>query len=99
MYTYKKVTTPFHFKSGLIRLALPASFPSMRELFQACSFVPLSSLLDCQTTQAGLAAPKLPQPGVNLVDIAAPPSVCSNRVSATIRKARILPTMFSAIAT
>ncbi len=44
----QKVSTTFHFESGLIRLATPAS-----------------SLLDCQTTQAeaGLAAPKLPQPG------------------------------------
>ena len=86
----QKITTTFHFKSGFIRLAMQASFPSTLELFLACSFVPLSSLLDCQTTQAGLAAPKLPQPGVNLVHIAAPPSVCSSRVSATIRKARIL---------
>ena len=62
MYTYKKVTTTFHFKSGLIRLAMPASFPSTLELFLACSFVPLISLLGCQITQAGLAAPKLPQP-------------------------------------
>ncbi len=57
MYANKKVTITFHFKSGLIRLAIPASFPSMLELFLACSFLPLSSLLDFQTTQAGLAAP------------------------------------------
>ncbi len=43
-------------------LAMLASLPSTLKLFLACSFVPLSSLLDCQTTQAGLAAPKLPQP-------------------------------------
>jgi hypothetical protein len=75
-----------------IRLATPASFPSTLELFLACSFLPLSSLLDCQTTQAGLAAPKLPQPGVNLIDIAAQHSVCSSRVSTTIlvRKAQFL---------
>ena len=53
----QKVSTTFHFKSGLIRHPI-------------------------------LAAPKLPQPGVNLVRIAAPPSDCSSRVSATIRKAR-----------
>ena len=87
IYSYKKASTTFHFESGLIRLALPASFPSTLEPFIARSFLPVSSLLDCQTTQAGLAAPKLPQPGVNLVDIAAPPSVCSSRVIATIRKA------------
>ena len=90
IYSYKKASTTFHFESGLIRLVLPASFPSTLEPFIARSFLPVSSLLDCQTTQAGLAAPKLPQPGVNLVDIAAPPSVCSSRVSATVRKARIL---------
>ncbi len=71
MYAHKKVTTTFHFESGLrlIRLAMPASLPSTLEPFIACSFLPFSSLFDCQTTQAGLAAPKLPQPGVNLVDI------------------------------
>ncbi len=79
----QKVSTTFHFESGLICLAMPASFPSTLEPFIAYSFLPLtalSSLLDCQTTQVGLAAPKLPQPGVNLVHIAAPPSVCSSRV-------------------
>ena len=62
IYSYKKASTTFHFESGLIRLALPASFPSTLEPFIARSFLPVSSLLDCQTTQAGLAAPKLPQP-------------------------------------
>ncbi len=90
MYAHKKFTTTFYFESGLIRLAMSASFPCTLEPFMACSFLPLSSRFDCQTTQAGLAAPKLPQPGVNLADIAAPRSVCSSRVSATIRKARIL---------
>jgi hypothetical protein len=90
IYAYKTVSTFIHFESGLIRLAMPASFPSTLEPFVACSFLPLSSPLDCQTTQAGLAAPKLPQPGVNLVDIAAPSSVCSSKVSSTVRKARIL---------
>jgi hypothetical protein len=75
IYTHTKVTTTFHFKSGLIRLAMPASFPTTPERSLACSFLPLSSLLDCQTTQAGLAAPKLPQQLVDLMDIAAPPSV------------------------
>jgi hypothetical protein len=90
IYAHKKVSTTFHFESGLIRLEMPASFPSTLEPLIACSFLPLSSRLDCQTTQAGLAAPKLPQPGVNLVHIAVPPSVCSSRVSATIRKAQYL---------
>ena len=62
IYSYKKASTTFHFESGLIRLALPASIPSTLGTFIARSFLPVSSLLDCQTTQAGLAAPKLPQP-------------------------------------
>ncbi len=83
IYAHNKVSTTFHFESGPIRLVMPASssFPSTLEPFIACSFLPLSSLLHYQTTQAGLAAPKLPQPGINLVHIAAPPSVCSSRVS------------------
>ena len=56
IYTHKKVSTAFHFESGPIRLAMPTSFPSTLEPFIACSFLPISSLLDCQTTQAGLAA-------------------------------------------
>ena len=73
MYAHKKVTTTFHFESGLIRLATLASFPSTLEPFIAYSIHPLGgSILHRQTTQAGLATPKLPQPGVNLVGIAAP---------------------------
>jgi hypothetical protein len=49
MYTHTKVTTTLHFKSGLIRLATPASFPTTLELSLACSFLPLSCLLDCQS--------------------------------------------------
>ncbi len=89
-YTHTKVTTTFHFKSGLIRLATPASFPTTLEVSLACSFLPLSSLLDCQTTQAGLAAPKLPQPWVDLIDIAAPPSVSCSSSGAAEREAWIL---------
>jgi hypothetical protein len=85
--THTKVTTTFHLKSGLICLATPASFPTTLEPFIACSVLPLSSLLDCQTTQAGLAAPKLPQPRVDLIDIAAPPSVSCSSVGATEREA------------
>jgi hypothetical protein len=54
VHTHTKVTTTFHFKSGLIRLATPASFPTTLELSLACSIHPLSSLLDCQTNQAWL---------------------------------------------
>ncbi len=54
MYTHTEVATTFHFKSGLIRLATPASFPTTLELSLACSIHPLSSLLDRQTNQAWL---------------------------------------------
>jgi hypothetical protein len=67
---HTKVTTTFHFESGLIRLATLTSFQSKLEPFIACSILPLCSILHRQTTQAGLAAPQLPQPGVNLKDIA-----------------------------
>jgi hypothetical protein len=77
VHTHTKVTTTFHFKSGLNCLATPASFPTTLELSLAWSFLPLSSLLDCQTTQAGLAAPKLPQPRVDFIDLAAPTTPAS----------------------
>ncbi len=64
MYTYKKVTTTFHFKSGLIPLALPTSFPSTLELFLACSFVPLSSLLDCQSAVCLTGSVRPPRRGL-----------------------------------
>ncbi len=87
---HTNITTTFHFESGLIRLATPTIFPSTLEPFIACSILPLHSILHCQTTLAGLAAPKLPQPGVNLIDIAAPPSICCRCVGATEREAGIL---------
>jgi hypothetical protein len=46
----------------------------------------LGGLLDGQASQARLAAPKLPQPRVDLLDIAGPPSVSSS-VGKAIRKA------------
>jgi hypothetical protein len=42
--------------------------------------LPLECLLNTQTTEAGLATSKTPQPQVNLVDIAAPPSASGYRV-------------------
>ncbi len=40
-----------------------------------------------QASQAGLATPILPQPRVDLIDIAVPPSVRCSRVSTAIRDA------------
>jgi hypothetical protein len=91
MYAHKRSQPLFTSNQALSALPRRRVSQARLKIFLACSFLPLSSLLDCQTTQAGLAAPKLPQPGVDLVHNAAPPSVCSSRlsrVSATIRKAR-----------
>jgi hypothetical protein len=48
-HTHTKVTTTFHFKSGLIRLAMPARFPTTLDPFIAHSFLPLCSILHRQT--------------------------------------------------
>ena len=41
----------------------------------AGSILPIGSLLDCQAAQAWLATSKLPQPRVNLIDVAATPAI------------------------
>ena len=74
-YIHTWFTTTLHFESGSIRLATPTSLQSTLVSFIAGSVLPVSSLLDCQTTQAWLASPKLPQPRVDLIDIAAVPSI------------------------
>ena len=52
--------------------------------------MPFLSLHDGQAPQAGLAAPKRPQPRVDFVDIAAPSSVHCRRVCAAKGEAGIL---------
>jgi hypothetical protein len=64
-----------YIESGFVGLATPT---------------PLECLLNTQTTQTGLATNKTPQPQVNLVDIAAPPSVSICCVGTAIREALIL---------
>ncbi len=54
------------------------------------SILPFCGLFDGQASQAGLATSKLPQPWVDLIDIAAPPSVRCSRVGTAIREAWIL---------
>ena len=71
-------TPTLHFESGLICLVTQKSLLSMRVPFIAGSVLPLCSLLDSQTTQAWLAEPKLPQPLVDLIDIAAAPAIHSS---------------------
>ena len=69
--------TTLYFESGWSRLANP--FWLGRTLapgFASSSIMPFLSLHDGQAPQAGLAAPKRPQPRVNFVDIAAYYSIC-----------------------
>ena len=83
--------TTLYFASGWSRLANP--FRLGRTLapgFACSSNMPFVSLRDGQAPQAGLAAPKRPQPRVDLVDIAAPSSVHCCRVCAAKGEAGIL---------
>ena len=83
--------TTLYFESGWSRLANP--FWLGRTLapgFACSSSLPFVSLHDGQAPQAGLAAPKRPQPRVDLVDIAAPSSVHCCRVCAAKGEAGIL---------
>jgi hypothetical protein len=65
--------THFNFPSGSIRLATPTSHGLRHTLLQVNDLSELSigSLLNRKTPQAWLSAPKLPQPLVDLIDIAA----------------------------
>ncbi len=79
-----------YFESGWIRLAMTycrccTLVPSI-----AHSILPFCGLFDAQASQVGLAAPKLAQPRVDLIDIAAPPSVRCSSVGAAILEACIL---------
>ena len=83
--------TTVYFASGWSRLANP--FRLVRTLapgFACSSNMPFVTLHDGQAPQAGLAAPKRPQPRVDLVDIAAPSSVHCCRVCAAKGEAGIL---------
>ena len=86
-YTVKRL---LYFESGFVGLATPTVLSStLLACFVRCD-LPLECLLNTQTTQAGLATCKTPQPQVNFVDIAAQPSVSSCRVGTAIREAWIL---------
>jgi hypothetical protein len=78
-----------HFESGLIRPATPTGLCSVLLLYLACMGLPHCSLLDSQSSQARPSSPKLSQPRVDLIDIAAPPSVCSCCISSCRRKYRL----------
>ena len=83
--------TTLYFASGWSRLANP--FRLGRTLapgFSCSSSLPFVSLLDGQAPQAGLAAPKRPQPRVDFVNIAAPLSIHCRSVCAAKGEAGIL---------
>jgi hypothetical protein len=91
MYQYilTQLTLTLHFQSGRIIIATAVGlFPTLVRYF-AGSILPLSTLLDCQATQARLATPKLPQPRVNLIDVAAP-AILRSCVCTTRQETQIL---------
>ncbi len=79
-----------YFESGWIRLAMTYCRCYTLVPCIAHSILPFCGLFDCQASQAGLAAPKLPQPRVDLINIAAPPSVRCSRVGTAIWEAWML---------
>jgi hypothetical protein len=82
--------TTLYLESGSSRLASPFCLGCPLVPCIACDFLPLPSLLDGQAPKAGLAAPKLPQPRVDFVYIAAPSSVQSSSVGTAKWEARFL---------
>ncbi len=71
-------TTTLHFPSGPISLATQASLSAKQEQLLLSSLLPGTSLFNWQTTQERLATPKLPQPLVHLIHIAATPGLASH---------------------
>jgi hypothetical protein len=89
VHTYA-VHTHTSFQFGTIAFATLTSLLHTLVLCFAGSNLPLSSLLYCQATQARLATSKLPQPLVNLVDVAATPAILHSSICTTLRETRIL---------
>ncbi len=86
-YTVKHL---LYFESGFACLVTPTVLCcTLLAYFTSCD-LPLACLLNTQTTKEGLATSQTPQPQVNLVDIAAPPSIISCWVGTTILEAWIL---------
>ena len=67
--------THFNFPSGSIRLATQTSLRRTLLPVNDLSELSIGSLLNRKTSQAWLPASKLPQPRVDLIDIAALPSI------------------------
>ncbi len=77
MYEYIliQIQLTLHFQSGTITLdTLTSLLPTLVRRF-ADRILPSRSLLDRQAAQARLATSKLPQPRVDLVDVAATPAI------------------------
>ncbi len=92
IYSYIPVHT---IKSGWSRLQVAMTYRlcSVCCTLEPCiahSILPFWGVFDGQASQAGRATPKLPQPQVDLIDIAAPPSVRCSLVGTAIREAWIL---------
>jgi hypothetical protein len=75
-------TTQVHLESFSLRLVPPKSLNSTRMTFMPVSLHPFFSCLNWQTTKSWLSTSKLPQPRVNLIDIAATPALHRCCVSA-----------------
>ncbi len=92
IYSYILVytCTYSYIQSACSRLAMSYCLCCTLVLYIAHSILPFWGLLDGQASQEGLAKPKLPQPLVDLIDIAAPQSVRWSSVCTAIREAWIL---------
>ena len=85
-YILTQITLTLNFHSGTITLATLTSLLPTLVLRFAGRILPLRSLLDCQTANARLTTSKLPQPSVNLIDVAASPSILRSCVCTSGRK-------------
>ncbi len=96
-YLYVLVHTIIQHHVLGIRLELPCD--DVLSLLRVCcmlvpciahSILPFWGLFDGQASQAGLATPKLPQPQVDLIDIAAPPSFRCSSVGTAMKPESLL---------
>ncbi len=94
MYKYilRQIQLTSHFLLGTITSTperVTSLLPTLVQRF-AGSILPIQSLLDCQAAQARLATSKLPQPRVDLIDVAATPAILLCCVCTTCRETQIL---------
>ena len=83
-YSYIRSHNTMYLESGWICLAMTYCLCCTLVLRIAHSIIPFWGLLDGQASQAGLAKSKLPQPQVDLIDIAALQSVRWSMVGTAI---------------